>query len=254
MSRFPKANGMRGAGALLVGCGALTAATGMVYATGELLWENRLGPLPRTLGPGLSNEETRAMGLYGNNLYVNTPQGMIYALDARTGEEVWKTKILDHPVYGTSTGGLMIVKGRVLVGMTYCGVKGDDNHCFISAYDAATGKRDWKFITAALRGEQGGDTWGKLPDNERKGGEAWIAGTYDPELNTTYWGTAQAKPWRRDFRGSGDGATDYANSTLALDPETGRLKWFFNHAPGESLDLDEVFERVLVDQATASPC
>ena len=92
-----------------------------------------------------------------------------------------------------------------------------------------------------------GDTWGKLPDNERKGGETWIAGTYDPDLNTTYWGTAQAKPWRRDLRGSSDGATDWANSTIALNPENGQLKWAYNHAPGESLDLDEVFERVLVD-------
>ncbi len=144
---------------------------------------------------------------------------------------------------GGSTGGVIIIKGRVLVGMTNCGRKGDDNHCYISAYDAKTGKRDWKFVTVALKGQKGGDTWGDLPDNERKGGETWIAGTYDPESNTTYWGTAQAKPWRRDLRGSGDGATEYANSTIALDADTGKLKWAYNHAPGESLDLDEVFER-----------
>ena len=216
--------------------------------TGELLWENRLGPAPRRAGPGPSTEETRAMGLWGNNIYVNTPAGMVYALDARTGKEVWKNHITDNkPGIGGSTGGLIIIKGRVLVGMTNCGRNGDDNHCYISAYDAATGKRDWKFVTVALTGQPGGDTWGKLPDNMRKGGETWIAGTYDPELNTTYWGTAQAKPWRRDLRGSGDGATDYANSTVALNPEDGKLKWAFQHAPGESLDLDEVFERVLID-------
>lgn len=221
--------------------------------TGELIWENRLGPAPRRPGPGPSTEETRSLGLWGNNVYVNTPQGHLYALDARTGEQVWKTHITDElkapggGLFGGSTGGIIIIKGRVLVGMTNCGRNGDDNHCYISAYDAATGKRDWKFITTALTGQQGGDTWGKLPDNMRKGAETWIAGTYDPELNTTYWGTAQAKPWRRDLRGSGDGATDYANSTLALDPETGKLKWAYNHSPGESLDLDEVFERVLID-------
>jgi alcohol dehydrogenase (cytochrome c) len=216
--------------------------------TGELLWENRLGPAPRRAGPGPSTEETRAMGLWGNNIYVNTPAGMVYALDARTGKEVWKNNIVDYkPGIGGSTGGLIIIKGRVLVGMTNCGRPKTDDHCYISAYDAATGKRDWKFVTVALTGQPGGDSWGKLPDNERKGGETWIAGTYDPELNTTYWGTAQAKPWRRDLRGSGDGATDYANSTVALDPETGKLKWAFQHAPGESLDLDEVFERVLID-------
>ncbi len=216
-------------------------------ATGELLWENRLGPPSRSTGPGPSNEETRAMGLYDTNLYVNTPQGFIYALDARTGEEVWKTKIHDEPNLGWSTGGLIIIKGKILVGMTNCGRKGDDSHCYISAYDAKTGKQDWKFRTVALTGEPGGDTWGDLPDNERKGTETWIAGTYDPVLDTTYWGTAQAKPWRRDFRGSGDGATAYANSTLALDPVNGKLKWAYNHSPGETFDLDETFERVLID-------
>ncbi|HVV27952.1 MAG TPA: PQQ-binding-like beta-propeller repeat protein [Rhizomicrobium sp.] len=217
-------------------------------ATGELLWENRLGPAPRSPGPGPSTEETRSMGLYGTNLYVNTPQGWVYALDARTGEEVWKTHITDQkPGIGGSTGGLIIINGKVLVGMTNCGRKGDDNHCYISAYDAKTGKRDWRFVTTALKGQPGGNSWNGLPDNERKGAETWIAGTYDPVLNTTYWGVAQAKPWRRDLRGTGTGATDYANSTLALDPDTGKLKWWHNHAPGETFDLDEVFERVLVD-------
>ncbi|MEO8301672.1 MAG: PQQ-binding-like beta-propeller repeat protein, partial [Rhizomicrobium sp.] len=172
-------------------------------SNGELLWENRLGPAPRRPGPGPSTEETRSLGLWGNNVYVNTPQGHVYALDARTGKEVWKVHITDElaapggGMFGGSTGGIIIIKGRVLVGMTNCGRKGDDNHCYISAYDAQTGKRDWKFVTTALTGQKGGDTWGSLPDNERKGGETWIAGTYDPELNTTYWGTAQAKPWRR---------------------------------------------------------
>ncbi len=215
---------------------------------GELLWENRLGPFPTSAGPGPSSVETRAMGLYGTNLYVNTPEGWVYALDARSGAEVWKTHITDEkPGVGRSTGGLIIIKGKVIVGMTNCGRKGTPDHCYISAYDAATGKRDWKFATVALTGQPGGDSWGGMPDNDRKGSETWIAGTYDPELDTTYWGTAQGKPWRRDERGSATGATDYANSTLALDPATGTLKWWFNHAPGETFDLDEVFERVLVD-------
>ena len=216
--------------------------------TGNLLWENRIGPAPRAPGPGPSTEETRALGFWGNYLFVNTPYGMVYALDARTGEEVWKNNIVDYkPGIGGSTGGVIVINGKVLVGMTNCGRPGTDDHCYISAYDAKTGKRVWKFVTVALTGQPGGDTWGTLPDNQREGAETWIAGTYDPELNTTYWGTAQAKPWRRDLRGSGDGDTNYANSTLALDPDTGKLKWYFQHAPGESLDLDEVFERVLID-------
>jgi alcohol dehydrogenase (cytochrome c) len=215
--------------------------------TGNLLWENRLGPAPRSAGPGSSTEETRSLGLYGNNVYVATPQADLYALDARSGKVVWKTRLVDHDGIGGNTGGVMVIHGKVLTGLTNCGRKGSTDHCYISAYDANTGKRDWKFTTVALTGQPGGDSWGGMPDNDREGAESWIAGTYDPELNTTYWGTAQAKPWRRDLRGSGTGATDYANSTLALDPDTGKLKWYYQHAPGESLDLDEVFERVLID-------
>ena len=216
--------------------------------SGELLWENRIGPAPRNPGPGPSTEETRALGFWGNNLYVNTPYGMVYALDARTGEEIWKNNIVDYkPGIGGSTGGVIVINGKVLVGMTNCGRPKTDDHCYISAYDAKTGKRDWKFVTVALKGDPGGDSWGDLPDNMRKESETWIAGTYDPDLNTTYWGTAQAKPWRRDLRGSGKGDTNYANSTVALDPDTGKLKWFFQHGPGESLDLDEVYERVLIN-------
>ena len=77
--------------------------------------------------------------------------------------------------------------------------------------------------------------------------EQWITGSYDPELNLIYWGTAQAKPWMRVSRQSGNGATLFANSTLALNADTGKLKWYHSYAPGETLDLDEVFERVLVD-------
>jgi alcohol dehydrogenase (cytochrome c) len=175
--------------------------------------------------------------------------GMVYALDARSGKEVWKNNsIVDYkPGIGGSTGGVIIIKGHVLVGMTNCGRPKTDDHCYISAYDANTGQAGLEVRHRALTGQPGGDTWGGLPDTTCAGGETWIAGTYDPELNTTYWGTAQAKPWRRDLRGSGNGATAYANSTLALDPDTGKLKWYFSHAPGETFDLDEVFERILID-------
>jgi alcohol dehydrogenase (cytochrome c) len=216
--------------------------------TGELIWENRLGPAVTHHGPGDSTVETRSLALYGNNVYVATPQAVIYALDARTGQTVWKTPQVDNPaVKGNNTGGVMVINGKILTGLNHCGSGGGADHCQISAFDANTGKVAWRFVTTALKGQPGGESWGNMPDNDRQGADTWIAGTYDPELNTTYWGTAQAKPWRRDLRGSVAGATDYANSTLALDPDTGKLKWWFNHAPGESLDLDEVFERVLID-------
>ena len=218
--------------------------------TGELLWQNNLGPVTPNLNPGGDVAE-RALGFYQDKIIVPTMQGKIYALEARTGKVVWQTFYSDpdkpdEGVHG-SDGGVLIVNGKILIGMMNCARMPQAGHCYISAYDANDGHRLWKFNTVANKGEPGGDTWGNLPDERRGGSETWILGTYDPQLNTTYWGTAQSKPWRRDARGSGDGATLYANSTLALDPDTGKLKWYFSHSPGESLDLDEVFERVLID-------
>ena len=120
--------------------------------------------------------------------------------------------------------------------------------CFISAYDANDGRQLWKFATVATTGAPGGDTWGDVPDLYRAGGDTWITGSYDPELDTTYWGVAQAKPWVPASRGNS--ALDralYTSTTLALNPNDGSLKWYYQHAPGEALDLDEVYERVLID-------
>ncbi len=219
--------------------------------TGEIIWQNNIGPAPRNLEPGSYNDETRAIGLYNDKVIVPTPQGRLYALDAATGKVIWQTWISDpgKPDEGQhgNDGGVIIAKGKAIVGLITCGRIPQTSHCYISAYNANTGQRVWKFVTVADAGQPGGDTWNNLPNENRAGGDTWIAGTYDPELNITYWGTAQAKPWRRDLRGTGDGATLYANSTLALDVDTGKLKWYFSHSPGESFDLDEVFERILID-------
>ncbi len=212
--------------------------------TGELLWENRVGP-----GPDRPNYGgMRSIAVWGDKVYFAANNAILHALDARTGKLVWSTHLSTQPRDNTS--GVIAIHGKILTGLTGCGAIPVKEHCYISAYDAQTGKQLWKFQTVALTGQPNGDTWGGLPDEERAGAETWIQGSFDPELNLTFWGTAQAKPWRRDLRGSKNGATDYANSTVALNPDTGELKWFYNHAPGESLDLDEVFERILVDHGS----
>jgi len=208
--------------------------------TGELLWENRLGPVATRAYSAL-----RSLAVYEDKVYINATDARLYALDARTGKVVWETDIAPPGKGFNETGGVIVAHGKVIVGLTLC--RGQMPHCYISAYDARTGKPVWRFTTIADKGTPGGDTWGDVPDDMRAGGETWIAGTYDPELNITYWGTAQAKPWMQASRRSGAAATLYANSTLALDADTGKLKWYFSHAPGETFDLDEVFERVLID-------
>ena len=222
--------------------------------TGEILWQNNIGPMPTAFEPSGSSAVTRSIGLYNDKVIIPTPQGKLYGLDARTGKVVWQTWISDpsksdEGKHGTS-GGVIIAHGKAIVGMSGCAQIPQKTNCYISAYDANTGKRLWRFNTIALKGQLGGDSWGALPDDQRAGGETWIAGTFDPELNTTYWGVAQSKPWRRDLRGSGDGATLFANSTVALDADSGTLKWYFSHAPGENFDLDEVFERILIDHGS----
>jgi alcohol dehydrogenase (cytochrome c) len=211
--------------------------------TGELLWENRLGPVATRAYSAL-----RSLAVYEDKVYINATDAKLYALDARTGKVVWQTDIADGAKGFNETGGVILAHGKVIVGLTLC--RGQEPHCYISAYDAETGKRAWKFTTIALTGTPGGDTWNGISDDMRSGGETWIAGTYDPDLNITYWGVAQAKPWMRASRRTGSAATLFANSTLALDADTGNLKWYYSHAPGESFDLDEVFERVLIDHGT----
>ncbi|HZQ40513.1 MAG TPA: PQQ-binding-like beta-propeller repeat protein, partial [Rhizomicrobium sp.] len=208
--------------------------------TGELLWQNRLGPLASRAYSAL-----RSLAVYEDKVYINATDAKLYALDAKTGKVVWESDIAPPGKGFNETGGLIVAHGKAIVGLTLC--RGQMPHCYISAYDANTGKQVWKFTTIAAPGTPGGDTWANVPDDMRAGGETWIAGTYDPELNITYWGTAQSKPWMQASRRSGTAATLYANSTLALDADTGQLKWYFSHAPGETFDLDEVFERVLID-------
>jgi alcohol dehydrogenase (cytochrome c) len=208
--------------------------------TGELIWENRYGT--NAGAPAM-----RGITIYGDHVYVTSNEAHLIAFDARNGRIAWDTTIGDRSKNQHSTSsGPIAVKGKLIQGLSGCQTYGGEK-CFISAYDAQTGKEVWRFYTIALTGEPGGDTWGGLPDASRVGAETWITGSYDPDLNLTYWGTAQAKPWMRASRGSGNGATLYANSTLALNADTGKLVWYYDHAPGETLDLDEVFERVLVD-------
>jgi alcohol dehydrogenase (cytochrome c) len=200
---------------------------------GSLIWEHRIdGAIAM-----------RGMALYKDKLIFQS-NGHLIALEARTGELAWDVAMQDGHA---SSSGPIVANGLVLEGMGGCS-KYEDNKCFISAYDPETGAQRWRFLTIALEGQPGGDSWGNLPNLYRAGGETWITGSYDPDLNLTYWGTAQAKPWMPVSRGMGSRDVGlYTNSTVALNASTGQLAWHYAHAPGESLDLDVVFERVLVD-------
>ncbi|MEO7648996.1 MAG: PQQ-binding-like beta-propeller repeat protein, partial [Bryobacteraceae bacterium] len=141
--------------------------------TGDLIWENRIGPeSTRAYGA------TRSLAIYQQNVFVATTDARLYALDARTGKIVWQTAIADPKKGYSNTSGPLVIRGKVVQGLMGCSQYKEEG-CFISAYDAATGKQAWKFQTVAREGQPGGDTWGTLPNLLRAGGDTWITGSYD---------------------------------------------------------------------------
>ena len=210
--------------------------------TGELIWEHQLG------GVAINQQSAvRHLALYGDKVFVTTHDARLLALDARSGKIAWESVIADHTKSYMISSGPIVVDGKVLHGMSGC-QRFTEQGCFIGAWDAATGASAWKFRTTARQSQPGGNTWGTLADHLRAGGDPWMTGSFDPDLNLVYWGTAQAKPFSSASRGlTNADAALYTNSTVALRPRDGTLAWHFQHVPAESLDLDEVFERVLVD-------
>ncbi len=214
--------------------------------TGDRLWEySREFEASDALDAVGAGMRTRSIAIHGDKIYVNTSDAHIVALDARTGDVAWDATVADYTLGYRYTSGPIVVRGKIVAGMTGCQNYKNDV-CFISAHDAETGEEVWRTSTIARPGEPGGDTWGDLPLTYRAGGDSWIPGSYDPSTGLTYWSTSQAKPWARVSRGT-DGDALYTNSVLALDPETGALEWYYQFVPGETHDLDEVFESVLID-------
>ena len=215
-------------------------------ATGDFLWEYRREapePDPSFGGPPPGRAH-RNIAIYADMVYLNTADAHVIAIDARTGEAVWDADVGGGAGFQFSSGSI-IADGTVVAGLTGCGRYRDDT-CYIVGLDAGTGQERWRTSTIALPGERGGDSWGDLPVMFRAGSDSWIPGSYDPVTKTLFHGTSQAKPWARAARGT-DGDALYTNSTLALDLSTGEMKWYYQHLPGETLDMDEVFERILID-------
>ena len=190
----------------------------------------------------------RNMAIYQDKVFVATTDARLVALDARTGKKVWDTPIADRAKgYANTAADRHEGHGRqgpasaAIATATTAAASAPTTRRPASSCGSSTPSR--------ARDEPGGDTWGKLADNLRIGGETWIAGSYDPDLDLTYWGVAQAKPWMRASRGTSnfDNVALHELHASRCTPKDGTLAWHYQHAPGESLDLDEVFERVLVD-------
>jgi len=208
-------------------------------ATGDMLWEYR-----RDLS-GIRQQRgaVRNLAVYDKNVYMATADAHIVALDALTGHVAWDTQIADSKEGFFFGAGPLIVRGKVVAGLQGCSRFYKDK-CSITALDALTGKEIWR--TATVSTDPNDKSWGDVPPLYRGGTDMWLSGSYDPDLNLIYWPVDQAKPWTRAGRGT-DGDALYSDSTLALDPDTGKIVWYRQYVPGETHDMDDSFENILVD-------
>jgi alcohol dehydrogenase (cytochrome c) len=213
-------------------------------ATGDLIWEYAYDypPESQTLGG-----PTKNIALYGDKVFFATYDAALVALDARNGKELWRMVKADYTQGYTHTAGPVVGDGVLISGINGC-ERYKKGGCFITGHDPDTGKELWRTSTIALPGDPNDATWAGMPVELRGGGDTWMPGTYDPKLKLFFIGTAQAKPWVAASRGMSPlDAALYTNSTLALEPKTGRIVWHYQHVPGETLDMENNFERVLID-------
>jgi alcohol dehydrogenase (cytochrome c) len=215
--------------------------------TGDLLWEYR-----RNLPDNIANVtgtryRYRNVSIYGDKIFLATNDAFLVALDAKTGAVVWETQRADYRERVAQTAGPMVVKGKLITGSRCNPSSPRPGGCFITAHDVSTGEEIWRVNTAATPDQPGGDSWGGLPRAARRHASAWMVGSYDPLLDLVYWGTGPPAPLPEKLRGAGKADLLYTNSTLALDPDTGEMSWYFQHLPRDNWDLDHVFERMIVE-------
>jgi alcohol dehydrogenase (cytochrome c) len=211
---------------------------------GDLIWEYQ-----REYPQGVNGRLARnkSIGIYEDMIYFAAPDGVLLALDAKTGKVRWETKVDDG---GQTAGGILVADGKVITNRT-C-KQGVRANCFIAAHDARTGKEVWKFFTTAAPGEPGGDTWADMPVEQRAAGPWGLPGSYDPQKKIVYWGIANPNPYTRltrhgryDAVSFSSPANLYSNSTVALDVATGKLNWYYQELPGDDWDADHNHERIL---------
>ena len=207
--------------------------------TGDLLWE-----YSRQLPSDARPMQKRSLALYQDKLIVPTSDDHLVALDVKTGNVVWDSPLADYKKGYQETGGPLVAKGKVMQGIAGQAPGGN----FIVALDVETGKEAWRFHTIAQKGEPG-DSWNGSPDEKRNGASVWTAGSYDPQLGLAFFGVGQTYdtgPVLHRVPGfSNDGL--FTDCTLAFDPASGKLVWYFQHVHNDQWDLDWAFEQQLIN-------
>ncbi|HEX7711988.1 MAG TPA: PQQ-binding-like beta-propeller repeat protein [Sphingomonadaceae bacterium] len=208
-------------------------------ADGHILWRYQRD-LPKDARP----QGKKTLALYGDKVIAATSDLHLVALDARSGKAVWDSPI-PHQDGLNNPGGPLAADGVIIQGLTGQAKGGS----LIAGFDAATGKQLWTFHTIPSPGEPGGDTWNGLPQDQRSGGSSWTSGTYDAKTGVALYGvspTYDTKPLRFLKPGQNNDAL-YTDATIALDPHTGKLRWYYQHMQNDQWDFDWVFDRVIGD-------
>jgi alcohol dehydrogenase (cytochrome c) len=211
----------------------------MDAVTGRLFWTYSFATDPDARP--CCGRVNRGLAILGDTLFMGTIDAHLIALDTRNGKPLWNVTVAQAKSGYAITHAPLIVKDKVIVGTAggEYGIRG-----FIAAYDVKTGKEDWRFYTVAGPGDPGRSTWGG-DSWKTGGGSIWVTGSYDPALNLTYWGVGNPGPdWNGDPR---PGDNLYTNSVVALDADTGKLKWHYQFSPHDEFDYDSVQVPVLVD-------
>jgi alcohol dehydrogenase (cytochrome c) len=210
-------------------------------ANGRLMWQYRY-PQPRLTVP--YGPQNRGVAIGDGSVFMGTYDNYVVAIDQKTGVERWRVNVEDSKQCGCNiTAAPLVVRDKVIVG----GTGGDSAHRgYLSAFDTKTGRLKWRFYTIPGPGEKGHETW-KGDSWKFGGGATWMTGSYDPALNLVYWGVGNAAS---DFysgdRGTGDNL--YTNSVIALDADSGKLRWHFQEVPRDVWDFDSAYESVLIDR------
>src|ERR1051325_7375735 len=218
--------------------------------TGRVFWIYRHSLAPNQIVCCGANN--RGLAILGDTLYMGTLDAHLVAIDARSGRPLWNVTVADSKAGYSLTLAPLVVKDKVIVGVGggEFGIRG-----FVAAYDARSGREIWRFYTIPGPGEAGFDSWQPCPPTPQTycdgeawkhgGGSVWVTGSYDPSLNMTYWGVGNAGPdWNADQR---PGDNLYTDSVVALDADSGRLKWHYQFTPHDRYDYDSVQIPVLAD-------
>jgi PQQ-dependent dehydrogenase (methanol/ethanol family) len=212
--------------------------------TGDVIWESR-----RKLPEGVRGGTNRNIAIWGTTIIDASADNQMYAIDAITGAPVWETKVLEATARASASSGPIIANGKVIEGRQ-CQPQAGNDACVVTAHDAKTGKELWRTRTIPLPGELGYDTWGDVPMAERWHVGTWMVPSYDPETNTIFVGTSVTIPAPKFTLAGNDKKYLFHNSTLAIDADTGKIKWHYQHVV-DHWDLDHPFERLLVETAVA---